>query len=272
MSNLTGQQINQTYQGLLKLADSSTGVTSTFQSIEDGLGNNTGLKISTSGLTGPNLFNLPKVSIRKVGAGIANTTTFAYGTGEYDSIHCVPFYDFGVNSFSSITYGLSAVTSTSDVVQIAFYNTQFYDNNGLIPYQLIATGGTITTTGSTGLKITTLPSSLSFSGQGSGLYWLCFITTNGGVTPTVKFKASRFQTQTNDFLRVLFGGFGSNSSENSYVNAQMGSGAGQNNLTLAFWSGGTSTFPTEFTAAINGTTNWYAASQLQLGFQLLANR
>lgn len=270
MSQLTGQQINQSYQGLLKLSNSSTGITSTFQSIEDGLGNDTGLKISTKGITGPNIFNLPRVSIRKVGSGIANTTTFAYGTDEYDSIHCVPFYDFGLNSYSSITYSLSAATSNSDVVNIAFYNSQYDDNNGLIPYQLIATAGTITTTGSTGLKITTLPSSLSFSGYGSGLYWMCMITTNVGATPTVKFKAARFTSQVYDFMRVFFGGFGTNAAENSYVNA--GTPTTTNTTTLAFWSGGTSTFPTEFTSTINGTTNWYGAGQLMLGFQLLANR
>lgn len=42
MGTLTGQQINNTYDGLLKLSDSTTGITSTFQAIEDGLGNNTG--------------------------------------------------------------------------------------------------------------------------------------------------------------------------------------------------------------------------------------
>ena len=45
MSTLTGQQINQTYKGLLKLDDSSTGITQNLQAIQDGLGNNTGLQI-----------------------------------------------------------------------------------------------------------------------------------------------------------------------------------------------------------------------------------
>lgn len=270
MSSLSGQSISSTYEGLLKLSDSTNPISSTFQAIEDGLGNDTGLDISTRGLTGPNIFNIPRVSIRKVGSGINNTGTLSYGNDEYDSIHCVPFYDFGLSSFSSITYSLSGATSTSDVVNIAFYNSQFDDNNGFIPYQLITTGGTLTTSGSTGLKITTLPSSLSFSGYGSGIYWLCFITTNAGTTPTVKFKSARFISQFNDFMRNLFGGFGTNSAENSYVNA--GTPTTTNNVTLAFWSGGTSTFPTEFTSTINGTTNWYGANQLQLGFQLLANR
>lgn len=42
MSNLTGQQIQNTYEGLLNLEDSTTGITSNLQAIQDGLGNNTG--------------------------------------------------------------------------------------------------------------------------------------------------------------------------------------------------------------------------------------
>ena len=47
MSALTGNQIKDTYQGLLKLADSTTGITSSFQAVQDGLGNDTGLRIAT---------------------------------------------------------------------------------------------------------------------------------------------------------------------------------------------------------------------------------
>lgn len=269
MSSLSGQQINQTYQGLLKLATSSTGITSSFQSVEDGLGNDTGLDISTKGLTGPNIFNMPRVSIRKVGSGINNTGTLAYAADEYDSIHWTPFYDFGVNSYSSMTYQVSAITSTSDVVKIGFYNSQFDDTYGFIPYELIATGGTLTTN-STGQKTLTLPSSLSFSGYGGGIYWIGLITTNAGTTPTVKFNSARFQTQTNDFLRVFMGGIGANGSINSYVNA--GTQPTTNNNTLAFWNGATSVFEPVFSGSTLTTYTPYLANQNWFGFQLLANR
>ena len=48
MGTLSGQSISDTYDGLLKLADSTTGITSTYQQIQDGLGNDTNTKISTN--------------------------------------------------------------------------------------------------------------------------------------------------------------------------------------------------------------------------------
>jgi hypothetical protein len=273
MSSLSGQQINQTYQGLLKLATSSTGITSSFQSVEDGLGNNTGIKIKTNALVAPNLFGLQNVSIRKVGSGINNTLGQGYANDEYDSIVWTPFYDFGINSYSSITYQVSAVTSTSDVVKCAFYTSQFDDTYGFIPSELISTGATLVTN-STGLKVTTLSSTLSFSGYGPGIYWIGLLTTNVGSTPTVKFHTSRYQQQTQDFLRVLFGGFGDNSSINSYVNAgiQASGGSPVNNQSLAFWNGGVSVFESAFTGSTLTTYAPYTSNMPNFGFQLLANR
>ena len=50
MGTLSGQSISDTYDGLLKLEDSTTGITSTYQQIQDGLGNDTNTKISTQGI------------------------------------------------------------------------------------------------------------------------------------------------------------------------------------------------------------------------------
>lgn len=273
MSTLTGNQIKNTYQGLLKLDDSSTGITTTLQSVQDGLGNDTGVKIKQNVLTAPNLFGLQKVSIRKVGSGLDNVGTLAYSTDEYDSIHWTPFYDFGLNSYTGLTYQVSAITSTSDVVSIAFYDTQFNDTYGLVPYQLIATGGTLTTN-STGQKTLTLPSPLTFSGYGGGFFFIGLITTNGGVTPTVKFHKARYQQQVSDFLRVFFGGFGTNSQINSYVNAgvQASGGSPINTNTLSFWSGGTSYFEPVFSGSTLTAYAPYPATQPWFGFQLLASR
>ena len=46
MSALTGNNVKDTYQGLLKLANSATGITSNLQYVQDGLGNNTPLQMS----------------------------------------------------------------------------------------------------------------------------------------------------------------------------------------------------------------------------------
>ncbi|CAB4184457.1 hypothetical protein UFOVP1114_9 [uncultured Caudovirales phage] len=48
MSTLYGNNISQTYQGLIKLANSTTGVTATTQSLQDGLGNNIPIQVSTN--------------------------------------------------------------------------------------------------------------------------------------------------------------------------------------------------------------------------------
>ena len=50
MSALTGNNVKDTYQGLLKLANSQTGVTGTLQYVQDGLGNNIPLQVSNTAL------------------------------------------------------------------------------------------------------------------------------------------------------------------------------------------------------------------------------
>lgn len=207
MSNLSGQQINQSYQGLLKLSNSSTGITSSFQSIEDGLGNDTGMKISTNGITGPNLLNFQRFAPAKGGLGFIQSSGMTYQVNEYDSLVCFPFYDTGVNSYSSVSYSVSAVTSTADVVELGFYTAQCDDLYGIVPYQLIMTAGTLTVN-STGLKTTTFPSTLSFSGYGGGVFFAVIRTTNSGTTPTVKFRTAALQSQFATFLNNFYGFYG----------------------------------------------------------------
>jgi hypothetical protein len=48
MGTLSGQTIQNTYDGLLKLEDSTNPITSSPQFIQDGLGNNTNMKIGTN--------------------------------------------------------------------------------------------------------------------------------------------------------------------------------------------------------------------------------
>lgn len=211
MSSLTGQQINQSYKGLLKLTDSSTGITQSFQQIQDGEGNDTGLRIKQNAILAPNILSLPVVSTPKAGMGMNQSTGMEYALDEYDSMIAFPFYDMGVNSYSSMSYSVSAVTSTSDVVEIAFYTTQYKDRYGFVPYQLILTGGTLITN-STGTKTLTFPSDLSFSATGAGIYFAVLKTTNVGATPTVKFRTNLTQPIFPTFLENFYGQYGSTSS------------------------------------------------------------
>jgi hypothetical protein len=192
MSTLTGQAIKDTYEGLLKLADSTTGITSTIQTIQDGLGNNTGMRVATNFFQSPTTLgiNYLKGDYYGLGFGAANTGAIA---NTQNVIIAAAFYDTGLYDYSAITYNIGVATTTSDVWTGAFYTAQFAPNIGLGPSILIQSGITFTTN-STGVKTTTLPSTLSFSGYGPGIYFFVFKIANAGATPTVSPKTAAFTT------------------------------------------------------------------------------
>jgi len=188
MGTLTGQQINNTYDGLLKLSDSTTGITSSLQAIEDGLGNNTGTRIATNLFTAPNIPNLNfNLKPDYAGTGVASGAGIAMPANSQNTTLYTLFYDAGVYDYSAITYNLGTLTSTSDVVTTAFYTLQLVNEYGIGPADLIMSGITLDSTGSTGIKTTLLPSTLSFSGYGGGFFVCCSRFTNSGVTPTVRY-------------------------------------------------------------------------------------
>jgi hypothetical protein len=190
MPTLSGQTIQSTYQGLLKLATSTSGVTSTPQQIQDGLGNDTGARIATNFLSAPNVFAMnPSVNFTPdymgPGFGSAGITPQA---NQQNKLNAFLFYDSGQYAYSAITYTIISATSTTDVVDVAFYNTQYSDLTGVIPYQLIMSGITLSTTPSgSGIIQTNLPSTLSFSGTGGGFYYMVMKISNAGVTPTIRY-------------------------------------------------------------------------------------
>ena len=77
MSALTGNNVKDTYQGLLKLANSTTGITSVAQSIQDGLGNNTPLQMSNTEVivNGDFLLNVVPSGSSSNQVLVLNTTT-----------------------------------------------------------------------------------------------------------------------------------------------------------------------------------------------------
>lgn len=192
MSTLTGQQIKDTYDGLLKLADSTTGITSTYQQIQDGLGNNTNTKISTAGILSPTLAQVSNQNLKAdyYGVGFGGGAVAPTANTQNRTLF-TPFYDIGIYDYSAITYNLNTLTSTNDVVTMAFYTPQIVPNFGIAPKDLIMSGITLSSTGSTGVKTTSLPSTLSFSGGGGGFYFVAFYITNAGVTPTVRYTTAQ---------------------------------------------------------------------------------
>jgi hypothetical protein len=187
MGTLSGQTIQDTYDGLLKLEDSTNQITSTLQNLQDGLGNNTGIRIAQNQLFHRQLTFADNFKPDYGGTGIGSSST-AYVAGNENKLKAELFYDAGLYTYSSITYNLVTATSTGDVVNVAFYDAQFVDGVGLAPKDLIMSGITLTSTGSTGFIETVLPSNLSFTG-GSQFYFMCVIRSNSGVTPTVVYRA-----------------------------------------------------------------------------------
>jgi hypothetical protein len=185
MSSLTSQQINDTYPGLLKLDDSTTGITDNFQYIQDGLGNNLPLQVKNGQIQGQNIFSFGYFVPDYEGLGFIATGS-QFPAGAQNKLTAVPFYNAGLNSFSAITYRVITATTTSDTAELAFYTTQFVPGLGLQPKDLVMSGITLEV-GSTGLKTTALPSTLSFSGFGSGIYFAVTKVSNGGVQPSLRY-------------------------------------------------------------------------------------
>jgi hypothetical protein len=198
MANLSGQTIQSTFPGLLNLATATTGITSTYQQIQDGLGNNTNTRISTQGILSPNLPSLNNLKPDFGGSGFGTAGVTPVASTQNRTLYQL-FYDTGLYSYSAITYNVSTATTSSDVVTVAFYSLQLVPTVGIAPKDLIMSGITLISN-STGLKTTTLPSTLSFSGTGGGYYIMAVIITNGGVTPTIRYTNNNgFNSQTTSY-------------------------------------------------------------------------
>jgi len=136
MSNLTGQAIQNTYPGLLNLETATTGVTSTPQQIQDGLGNNTGTKIATNWLTNPMVLGMQDYKADYYGLGFSLTAPI--GTANSQNVMIAQLmYDNGTYDYSAMTYNVITATTSSDVITCGFYTSQYVDGVGLAPYQLI---------------------------------------------------------------------------------------------------------------------------------------
>jgi hypothetical protein len=189
MSTLSGQPISSTYDGLLKLSDSTTGITSTFQAIEDGLGNDTGSRISTQGITSPNIGNVQTNLVPDFMGNGAAAAASAPVANSHNRLIYNMFYDTGVHSYSAITYNLNTLSSTSDDVNFYIYSLQLVPGYGVAPKDLIMSGITLESRSpsTTGVKKTLLPSTLSFSGTGGGWYVYAYYVSNASVTQTVRY-------------------------------------------------------------------------------------
>lgn len=248
MSTLTGAQIKDTYQGLLKLANSTTGITQSLQNVEDGLGNPTGLRISTNQLESENIVSFIPLKAQYYGPGFTNTAPQAYSAGIQNTIFDGLFIDSGNYAYSAITLNVVTATTSSDTFEMALYSAQMVNPLGIFPHAVIVSGITADTT-TTGLKTFVFPSEVSFSGYGSGVYFAVFKISNGGVTPTVRFGGSAFGAAAVANASVILGttqGIATNTFSGSLIR---GNNAGN---TLQSFSG-TTNFANPFPTTIPST-------------------
>ena len=259
MSNLTGQQINQSFQGLLKLADSSTGITTSLQAVQDGLGNDTGLKIGTDYLGGASLVSSFQVQGMKGGAGMSTGAGTAFATNSHGRLNSVLFYDRGDIPYSSITFGIGTVSSTQDTYDFAIYDAQFCPTAGyqpkdaLTPIITVSSADTVTT----GLYTYNL-TGLTF--DKGGFYFMCFRATNPtSVTPTFRFRTVNGTTIVSTIAGQYLGyvlDFGGTCFPNPY-RAGTGGNSGQ------FYSGITGSMQTSY--SVNDMENGVSSTNQSIG-------
>jgi hypothetical protein len=259
MANLTNQQIKDTYYGLLNLETATTGITNSFQSVQDGLGNNTGLQIKQNQLQGGGLFSSTYLVPQYMGSSLGLTTPAQYAAGTQNIIQATEFYDSGVFSYSAMTMYLGTATSTSDTCEAAIYSAQYINGAGLHPKDLVISGITIPTTGATGVRTITFPSNISMSGTGAGPYFLVYKISNSGLQPTFRpgIKSTSYQA----FIANCFYGTVLGLAGTSYGSPFRTNG---NNIVYS----GTSTFQNPYPSSI-ATTQSTTASIAGSSFGML---
>jgi hypothetical protein len=216
MSALTGSQINQSYQGLLKLADSTTGITAGHQAITDGEGNDTGTRI------GQNFFQPPwGISHYELepndyyGNGISGSQVNVAGS-QPNNTTIEWFYDRGVESYSAVTFNMWTQADANEELRYAFYKLGFIPNYGYVATDRVSDVYTFTgITLGTGWREHVLPTPISFSGTGPGLYAFAHVYYTPDGTFTGRFTSQSFvSTNFNTFLPTNLG-FVRNSSNNA---------------------------------------------------------
>lgn len=187
MSTLSNQQINQSYQGLLKLENSTSGITSSPQSIQDGLGNDTGVRMGENFFQSQfGLYHYPMEPNDYYGNGVAGSQVTPTAS-QVNNKTVQMFYDRGVDAYSAITFNVWTQFDepSGEKIEFAFYKLDYIETQGYVATERVSdvysfTGVTI----SGGFKEFTLPSPLTFSGNGAGIYAfvIIYVAPDGTLT------------------------------------------------------------------------------------------
>jgi len=148
MGQLTNLYVSESYQGLLKLTDSTTGLTPTLQTVQDGLGGNSPLQISrtqvnisgTFTVNGAPVGGADTGSLMKTGSVAGNVLTFTKGDGS----------TFNLSVTSSIPSG--TISGSQQIIDLGFLQTSSFNSytssNDSKVNSLIASTGSYATTSS----------------------------------------------------------------------------------------------------------------------------
>jgi hypothetical protein len=146
MSTLSGSNISQTYQGLLKMTDSTSGVTGTLQTVQSGDGTNTPLQISQTqvNISGSLTINGNPVTNVNTGSFVTTSSFNAY-TSSVDTK--LDGLDIETGSLQNQINGLATTGSLSGYTTVTTFNNYTSSNDSKVN-SLISKTGSYATTGS----------------------------------------------------------------------------------------------------------------------------
>lgn len=194
MATLSGNSIQNTYDGLLKLDDSTSGITTSFQDITDGLGNPTGLKIKENFFQSPNMFSQEQFKYQYYGSGWQEFGVFVPSQSLYGGSTRKAFQyavDLGYYSYSAITLHLSVNTINNELMQLCFYDAQLVPSIGLLPKNKLTDVITLNNTGATGQQTYIFSTPLTLQPGFYFVVWTAFNNTSPNSALTSRYRSSQ---------------------------------------------------------------------------------
>ena len=184
MGSLLNQQIDQTYQGMIKTSDESS-INATEKRLQDGTGNDLPVEVGTGGMTYYGTQDFTNATVTGIGGGGGVGTTFRFkANGVYDggaqgpytffNNTCVyyPIYLEQGGVLDAVQFQVTAPFSTASI-QLGIYDVQKYTGNQsafgyIAPKDLIDDFGSVSgTTG--GFKQI---NGINFTPPYSGVYFI----------------------------------------------------------------------------------------------------
>jgi hypothetical protein len=197
MATLSGNTIQSTYQGLLKLNNSTSGITSSFQDITDGLGNPTGMQLKEDNLLTPNHLFQPSYKFKYYGPGWGGTNYTPSTTSVADIFRTQfsYYYDPGLHSYSGMSVYLNTSSGVNDeYYKFAIYDTQFDPEIGILPYNRLTDVIFLDVSGSTGVQYIPFTTPVSIP---AGFYFVVsqvFNNTTPAALPVSRYRVGNSQT------------------------------------------------------------------------------